>query len=86
MKRYEIDKIASDENMAKNLIGKTFQLVNLDNSIMTSFIIGCVKIEKREAIDHSDGSRTEAKNFILVGEKEHGGFYRVYGEPTDRIF
>jgi len=85
MKRNEVDQIALDENKAKNLIGKTFQLINLDNSIMTSFIIGCVRIEKREAIDHSDGSRTEAKNFILVGEKQSGGFYRVYGEPTDRI-
>jgi hypothetical protein len=66
------------------LIGKFYELLNIDNSIMVRFKINHTKYEVIPAKDHSDGSHSPSHEILMVSENG-SGWYVVYGGSTDRI-
>ena len=69
---------------ADSLVGKFFELLNIDDSVMHRFQIKQVKQETTPSIDHSDGSHSPSREHTLVSA-EGSGWYCLYGGKTDRI-
>jgi hypothetical protein len=67
-----------------DLIGKFYEMLNLDDSVMHRFKIKHVRTETTPAIDHSDGSHSPSKTHVLVSA-EGSGWFRLYGGKTDRV-
>jgi hypothetical protein len=68
----------------EKLIGKTFEMLNIDDTIMMRFKIGKVKEEITPSITYADGSTYAGHTAVLVSENG-SGWFRVYGERQDRI-
>jgi hypothetical protein len=69
---------------ADSLVGKFFEMLNIDDSVMHRFKIKYVKQETTPSIEHSDGSRSPSREHILVSA-EGSGWFRLYGGKTDRV-
>ena len=69
---------------ADSLVGKYFELLNIDGSVMHRFKIKHVKKETTPSIEHSDGSRSPSTEHIWVSA-EGSGWFRLYGGKTDRV-
>jgi len=67
-----------------DLIGKFYEMLNLDDSVMHRFKIKHVRIDTTPAIEHSDGSRSQSRTHILVSA-EGSGWFRLYAGKTDRV-
>lgn len=68
----------------KNLIGKYYEMLNIDGSSMIRFKIKKVKKEIIPVVYHSDGSVSPSRIDILVSENG-SGWYKIYGGTSDRI-
>jgi len=67
---------------ANKLIGKYFEMINIDGSIMVRIRINYIKIEITPLLIHVDGSVSPSRKNVFVSENK-AGWYRVY--KTDRI-
>ena len=65
------------------MIGKTYELLNPDGTILHSFKITGLKKERTEPQKHSDGS--ESPSFYSTCVANGSGWYRVCGGKHDRI-
>ena len=68
----------------ENLIGKYYELLNIDNSVMVRFKINHVREVITPSIEHDDGSISPQRTSVMVSEKG-SGWYTIYGGLTDRI-
>jgi hypothetical protein len=68
----------------ENLIGKYYELLNIDNTVMVRFKINHVKEMITPSIKHDDGSISPQRTSVMVSEKG-SGWYTIYGGITDRI-
>jgi len=68
----------------KDLIGKFYEMLNLDDSVMHRFEIKHARIVTTPDIEHSDGSRSPSRTHVLVSA-EGSGWFRLYGGKTDRV-
>ena len=63
------------------MIGKIFTLLNVDGSILTTFVIKFHKHIIDPAISHKDGSYSAEHHYDLVSENA-AGWYRIYENFT----
>ena len=68
----------------QNLKGKLFELLNIDGSVMESFIISHCKTEIIESKEHSDGTISPQHTQTLVSQNG-SGWHIVHGGNSDRI-
>ncbi len=68
----------------ENLIGKTFELINIDGSIMIQFKIRYCKKEIIPSMIHSDGSVSAARERFYVS-KNGAGWYGIYNNGYEKI-
>lgn len=66
----------------ENLIGKKYELLNVDNSVMESFIIRHVE-EKFIPYEDEEGQKQAIRQ--LKVSKDGVSWFTVYGGLTDRI-
>lgn len=67
-----------------NLLGKYFEMLNIDGSVMLRFKINLAKEETTPMQNYEDGSVSQSKTHIFVSETG-SAWYRIYGGKTDRI-
>ena len=68
----------------EKLIGKTFEMLNINDTVTIRFKIGKVREEITPSITYADGSTYAGHTAVLVSE-DGAGWFRVYGERQDRI-
>jgi len=68
----------------KNLVGKYYELLNIDSSILDRIKINYVREETEKAETHQDGSFSPSHTFLLLSENGNV-WYHYYGNNYDRI-
>ena len=76
----ETEKIITNSK----LIGKFYELLNYDGSVMDKMKINFVTEITESSIKHEDGSFSPSFTYTLVSEKG-GGWYRYNNNAYDRI-